>query len=49
MNNREGIIKLALPATLLLTLFFILPTIYIFIKVLKDDGIEYFSKFFLAK
>lgn len=47
MNNRKNIIKLALPATLLLTIFFVIPSIYIFTKVLKTDGIKYFTKFFM--
>lgn len=47
MNNRKAIIKLALPATLLLILFFIIPTFYIIAKVIKDDGMKYFIKFFL--
>lgn len=47
MNNRKAIIKLALPATLLLILFFIIPTLYIIAKVIKDDGMQYFVKFFL--
>lgn len=47
MNNKKAIIKLALPATLLLILFFIIPTLYIIAKVIKDDGMKYFIKFFL--
>lgn len=46
MNGKKNIIKLALPATLLLTLFFVLPTFFIFSKVIKTDGLKYFAKFF---
>lgn len=46
MNNRKGIMKLALPATLLLTLCFILPTLFVISKVIKEDGMKYFIKFF---
>jgi putative spermidine/putrescine transport system permease protein len=46
MNNRKGIMKLALPAILLLTLCFILPTLFVISKVIKDDGMKYFVKFF---
>lgn len=47
MNNRRGLVKLALPATLLLTLFFILPTVIVISKVLRTDGLKYFVKFFV--
>lgn len=46
MNNKKKILKLVLPATILLTLFFVLPTVYIIGKVIKQDGSEYFIKFF---
>lgn len=46
MNSRKSILKLALPATLLLLLFFVIPTVYIIAKVIKVDGFKYFIKFF---
>lgn len=46
MNNKKKILKLVLPATILLTLFFVLPTVYIIGKVIKQDGATYFVKFF---
>lgn len=46
MNNRKKIVKLVLPAVLLLTLFFVLPTLYIFSKTILQDGTQYYLKFF---
>jgi putative spermidine/putrescine transport system permease protein len=46
MNYRKQILLLALPASLLLLIFFLLPMFFIFVKSLSQDGLTYYLKFF---
>jgi len=46
MIHKRQIVLLALPVTLLLLTFFVVPIAYIFFKSLAQDGLKYYIKFF---
>lgn len=46
MDNKRQAVLLALPASLLLLICFISPLVYVFVKNLLEDGLQYYIKFF---